>query len=69
MILVSLTLVGAIWLFYANHQDKDSQTKVNTIIASTIYLSASMSMIFKKIDVPRIPAIETKNHEGTKQKE
>ena len=48
MILVSLTLVGAIWLFYANHQDKDSQTKVNPIIASTIYLSASMSMIFKK---------------------
>ena len=65
MILVSLTLVGAIWLFYANHQDKDSQTKFNPIIASTIYLSTSMSTIFRKFDVPRIPAVETKNHEGT----
>ena len=69
MILVSLTLAGTIWLFYANHQDKDSQTKVNPIIASTIYLSASMSTIFRKFDMPRIPAVETKNHESTKQKE
>ena len=69
MILVSLTLAGTIWLFYANHQDKDSQTKVNPIIASTIYLSASMFTIFRKFDMLQIPAEETKNHESTKQKE